>query len=69
MEEISDTPNSDCLWHGGGQQPEHGVQAISELITDFVPSLGFNPVESQFPHFNFLTNYFNYSITMKTNNM
>ncbi|MEA5573459.1 ATP-dependent RecD-like DNA helicase [Calothrix sp. UHCC 0171] len=43
MEPISDTPKSDCLWHGGGQQPEHGVQAIAELITDFVPKLGFNP--------------------------
>ena len=43
IETISDTPNSDCLWHGGGHQPEHGVQAISELITDFVPNLGFNP--------------------------
>ncbi|BAZ37564.1 exodeoxyribonuclease V, alpha chain [Calothrix sp. NIES-4101] len=44
MEPISDAPKSDCLWHGGGQQPEHGVQAISELIADFVPKLGFNPV-------------------------
>jgi exodeoxyribonuclease V alpha subunit len=44
IEPISETPKSDCLWHGGGQQPEHGVQAISELIADFVPSLGFNPV-------------------------
>lgn len=43
MESISDAPKSDCLWHGGGQQPEHGVQAIRELIADFVPNLGFNP--------------------------
>ncbi|MEH1881214.1 SF1B family DNA helicase RecD2 [Nostoc sp.] len=43
IESISDTPESDCLWHGGGLQPEHGVQAISELITDFIPKLGFNP--------------------------
>ncbi|AKG21317.1 SF1B family DNA helicase RecD2 [Calothrix sp. 336/3] len=43
MEPISDAPKSDCLWHGGGQQPEHGVQAIAELIADFVPKLGFNP--------------------------
>ncbi|WDD36034.1 ATP-dependent RecD-like DNA helicase (plasmid) [Nostoc sp. UHCC 0926] len=43
IESISDTPQSDCLWHGGGLQPEHGVQAISELITDFIPKLGFNP--------------------------
>jgi exodeoxyribonuclease V alpha subunit len=43
VEPISETPASDCLWHGGGFQPEHGVQAISELITDFIPKLGFNP--------------------------
>lgn len=34
---------SDCIWHGGGNQPEHGVQAICELITDLIPRLGFNP--------------------------
>ncbi|RCJ41998.1 exodeoxyribonuclease V subunit alpha [Nostoc minutum NIES-26] len=43
LEPISDNPVSDCLWHGGGHQPEHGVQAICELITDFIPRLNFNP--------------------------
>ncbi|MBD2512540.1 ATP-dependent RecD-like DNA helicase [Nostoc muscorum FACHB-395] len=43
IEPISDNPMSDCIWHGGGHQPEHGVQAICELITDLLPSLGFNP--------------------------
>ncbi|MBD2472285.1 ATP-dependent RecD-like DNA helicase [Nostoc sp. FACHB-145] len=43
LEPISDNPVSDCLWHGGGHQPEHGVQAICELITEFIPRLGFNP--------------------------
>lgn len=43
IEPISDNPVSDCLWHGGGYQPEHGVQAICELITDLLPRLGFNP--------------------------
>ncbi len=43
IEPISDNPVSDCIWHGGGHQPEHGVQAICELITDLLPSLGFNP--------------------------
>ncbi|MBD2451128.1 ATP-dependent RecD-like DNA helicase [Nostoc sp. FACHB-152] len=43
IEPISDNPVSDCLWHGGGHQPEHGVQAICELITEFIPRLGFNP--------------------------
>ncbi|OYE00271.1 SF1B family DNA helicase RecD2 [Nostoc sp. 'Peltigera membranacea cyanobiont' 232] len=43
IEPICDNPVSDCLWHGGGHQPEHGVQAICELITDLLPGLGFNP--------------------------
>jgi ATP-dependent exoDNAse (exonuclease V) alpha subunit len=43
IEPISDSPMSDCIWHGGGHQPEHGVQAICELITDLLPGLGFNP--------------------------
>ena len=44
LETISDAPQSDCLWHSGGFEPEHGVQTICELIRDFIPSLGFNPV-------------------------
>ncbi|MBG1270609.1 ATP-binding domain-containing protein, partial [Nostoc sp. WHI] len=43
IEPISDNSVSDCLWHGGGHQPEHGVQAICEVITDLIPGLGFNP--------------------------
>jgi len=43
IESINDTPVSDCLWHGGGLQPEHGVQTICELITGLLPKLGFNP--------------------------
>lgn len=43
IEPISDNPVSDCLWHGGGFEPEHGLQAICELITDLIPRLGFNP--------------------------
>ncbi|MBD2416032.1 exodeoxyribonuclease V subunit alpha [Nostoc calcicola FACHB-389] len=43
IEPISDNPVSDCIWHGGGHQPEHGVQVICELITDLIPRLGFNP--------------------------
>ncbi|BAY30316.1 RecD/TraA family helicase [Nostoc carneum NIES-2107] len=42
IEPISDQPVSDCLWHGGGFEPEHGVQTICELITDLIPRLGFN---------------------------
>jgi len=43
IEPISDTPHSDCLWHGGGFEPDHGVQAVCELISDLIPNLGFNP--------------------------
>ncbi|BAZ18850.1 RecD/TraA family helicase (plasmid) [Calothrix sp. NIES-4071] len=43
LEPITYISKSDSLWHGGGYQPEHGVQAICDLITDFIPSLGFNP--------------------------
>jgi len=43
IEAICDNPMSDCLWHGGGHQPEHGVQAICEIVTDLIPRLGFNP--------------------------
>jgi exodeoxyribonuclease V alpha subunit len=43
LETISDTPQSDCLWHNGGQKPEHGIQVVCELIEDLIPRLGFNP--------------------------
>jgi exodeoxyribonuclease V alpha subunit len=44
LELISAVPKSDCLWHGGGQEPVHGVQTICELISDFIPKQSFNPV-------------------------
>ncbi|MEA5578706.1 ATP-dependent RecD-like DNA helicase [Anabaena sp. UHCC 0451] len=43
IEPINNSPVSDCLWHGGGFEAEHGVQTICELITDLIPKLGFNP--------------------------
>jgi exodeoxyribonuclease V alpha subunit len=43
LESISDTPQSDCLWHSGGTEPEHGVQVVCELIQELIPRLGFNP--------------------------
>ncbi len=43
IEPISESPRSDCLWHGGGHQPEHGVQVVKELIAGLIPKLGFNP--------------------------
>jgi exodeoxyribonuclease V alpha subunit len=43
LESISDHPRSDCLWHNGGTEPEHGVQVVCEVIQDLIPRLGFNP--------------------------
>lgn len=43
LETISDNPKSDCLWHNGGTKPEHTVQVIGELLTDFIPRQGFDP--------------------------
>jgi exodeoxyribonuclease V alpha subunit len=43
LEKISDQPQSDCLWHNGGTEADHGVQLISELLTGFIPGQGFNP--------------------------
>lgn len=43
LEPISDAPQSDCLWHNGGTEPEHGVQVVCELISELIPRLGFNP--------------------------
>ncbi|WP_041933129.1 SF1B family DNA helicase RecD2 [Gloeothece verrucosa] len=44
LEPISDVSQSDCLWHNGGTEPEHGVMVVCELIRDFIPRQGFNPV-------------------------
>lgn len=42
LESVSLTPRSDCLWLGA-PEPEYGVQGITELLTDVIPQLGFNP--------------------------
>jgi exodeoxyribonuclease V alpha subunit len=44
LERVSNQPNSDCLWLEV-EEPEHGVQAIRDLIESFIPSLGFNPAQ------------------------
>ncbi|MFL9458584.1 ATP-dependent RecD-like DNA helicase [Tolypothrix bouteillei VB521301_2] len=49
MEELSDNPTSDCLWHGGGHEPEHGIQVICELINGFDSPTGL----TQLPMFAF----------------
>jgi exodeoxyribonuclease V alpha subunit len=41
LEPVSQAPQSDCLWIGA-PEPEHGVQAIQELVTDLIPQLGFH---------------------------
>ena len=42
LEAVSNQPRSDCLWLGAAE-PEEGVQAIQDLITDVIPQLGFDP--------------------------
>ena len=42
LEPVSQAPESDCLWLGA-PEPEAGVQGIQDLITDFLPTLGFDP--------------------------
>jgi exodeoxyribonuclease V alpha subunit len=43
LEPISMKSTSDCLWHSGGTEAEHGVQTICELIEYYIPQAGFNP--------------------------
>jgi len=43
LEPISMKATSDCLWHSGGTEAEHGVQTICELIEHYIPKAGFNP--------------------------
>lgn len=40
LETVSDQPQSDCLWLTA-PQPEDGIQAIRDLITNLIPDLGF----------------------------
>jgi exodeoxyribonuclease V alpha subunit len=43
LEPVSMKSTSDCLWHSGGTEAEHGVQTICELIEHYIPKAGFNP--------------------------
>ncbi len=43
LERISMKSTSDCLWHTGGTEAEHGVQTICDLIEHYIPQAGFNP--------------------------
>ena len=42
LEPISNNSTSDCLWHSGGTEAEHGVQTICDLIEHYIPKAGFN---------------------------
>ncbi len=44
LERVSNQPQSDCLWLAV-EEPEHGVQAIRDLMESLIPSLGFNPTQ------------------------
>ena len=44
VEVVSNSPQSDCLWMGAAEV-EQGVQAIQELITELIPSMGFDPAQ------------------------
>lgn len=44
LESISNSPQTDCLWLGA-PEPEHGVQAIQDLVRDFTPHQGLDPVK------------------------
>ncbi|WP_347277254.1 ATP-dependent RecD-like DNA helicase [Leptolyngbya sp. FACHB-671] len=41
LEPVSNVPESDCLWLGA-PEPQPGIQAIHDLITDLIPQLGFD---------------------------
>ncbi len=42
LEPVSMKATSDCLWHNGGTEPEHGVQTICDLIEHYIPRAGFD---------------------------
>lgn len=46
LEPVSNQPTSDCLWIMA-PQPEHGIQAIRDLVTDLIPQLGFGMQDVQ----------------------
>jgi exodeoxyribonuclease V alpha subunit len=42
LEPVSNQPQTDCLWLAA-PEPAHGVQAVRDLVSDLIPSMGFNP--------------------------
>ncbi len=41
LEPVSNHPKTDCLWFNA-TEPEHGVQAIQDLMSDLLPTLGYD---------------------------
>lgn len=46
LESVSNTPQSNCLWIGA-TEPNQGVSAIRDLITQLIPDLGFELADVQ----------------------
>lgn len=46
LEPVSEQPRSDCLWLQA-TEPEHGVQAIQDVIQHLIPRLGIDPAQVQ----------------------
>ena len=42
LESVTPSPLNDCLWWGA-PEPEQGVQAIRELVSNLIPKWGFDP--------------------------
>ncbi|MBV8887739.1 MAG: ATP-dependent RecD-like DNA helicase [Chroococcidiopsidaceae cyanobacterium CP_BM_RX_35] len=42
LESVSPVAQTDCLWWGA-PEPQHGLQAIRELIVELLPKWGFDP--------------------------
>jgi len=42
LESVSPNPRSDCLWWSA-PEPEQGVEAIQELVSELIPKWGFDP--------------------------
>ncbi len=43
LEPVRNNPQSDCLWLEA-PEPEDGVKLLPEVITDYLPEIGFNPI-------------------------
>jgi len=42
LEPVSNAPKTDCLWFAA-EEPEQGVAAIRDIMTDLMPQLGYSP--------------------------